>query len=184
MEQKKTLTAFRGFRRIASGPVEKVVAAIKESEEQDEVSVLIFDDATGRQVDLDLRGSVDEVAQRFGEADKRKGRGRPRMGVSCNEICLLPRHWDWLAAQPRSASATLRRLVEAARKTEAPEDRRRELVDAIGSFMWTMTGDLPGFEEASRDLYRGNWQSLRERISDWPVDLREYIERRIQAVEE
>ncbi|HUM72234.1 MAG TPA: DUF2239 family protein, partial [Chloroflexota bacterium] len=37
--------------------------------------------------------------------------GRPKQGVVPREVTLLPRHWDWLAAQPGGASVTLRRLV-------------------------------------------------------------------------
>lgn len=40
--------------------------------------------------------------------------GRPRLGVTAREVTLLPRHWDWLAAQPGGASVTLRMLVEQA----------------------------------------------------------------------
>ena len=45
--------------------------------------------------------------------------------VEAREITLLPRHWDWLAAQPGGASVALRRLVEDARKVSSGDDRRR-----------------------------------------------------------
>ena len=41
------------------------------------------------------------------------------------EVTLLPRHWEWLAAQPGGASVALRKLVEDARRTHAAADRLR-----------------------------------------------------------
>lgn len=184
MSEAKQYTAFSGFHRLATGSLEAVVTAIKDAPEPESGMILMFDTSTGRQVDIDLRGSVDEVVDRFQKQREKRSRGRPKMGVSCNELCLLPRHWDWLAAQPRSASATVRRLIDAARKSEAPEERRRERVDALGAFMWAMTGDLPQFEEASRQLYRGNWDALRDCITDWPEDIRRYIEEAVAKIPE
>jgi hypothetical protein len=183
MNRTPTFSAFMGFEHIASGSLETVVSRIKERFEGPEQSVLVFDDQTGRQFDVDLRGSVDDMLRRVRADRERPRRGRPKLGVECGELCLLPRHWEWLAAQPRSASATVRRLIEAARKAEAPEEDRRQRVDAIGSFMWTMAGDLPGFEEASRALYRGDWDGLRHRIAEWPHDVRQYVESSLNEVE-
>lgn len=184
MSEQKSYSAFAGFRRVATGSLESVVREIKKSGAPMDGTILIFDNGDGRQVDLDLRGSPEEVVQRFRSSTEKKGRGRPKMGVSCNELCLLPRHWEWLAAQPRSASATVRRLIDAARKNESPEDQKRERVDALGAFMWAVTGDLPGFEEASRQLYRGNREAFRERIADWPEDVRLHIEERLAEIPE
>ena len=132
--------------------------------------ILVFDDRTGRQIEFDWSGTPDSIIGPAMAPQHRKP-GRPRLGVDCAEICLLPRQWEWLAAQPRSASATVRRLIEAARKAESPEDRLRERIDAAATFMWAIAGDLPGFEEASRALYRHDWPSLRERIAGWPPDV-------------
>ena len=183
MNKTSTFTAFHGFNHIGTGSLEAVVTRIKEERfDGPEGSVLVFDNETGRQFDIDLRGTVEEVLNRVRSERERPRRGRPKLGVECNELCLLPRHWEWLAAQPRSASATVRRLIEAARKSEAPEDERRKQIDAIGTFMWMMTGDLPGFEEASRSLYRAEWDELRRRIAEWPADVRLHIEALLDEV--
>ena len=55
--------------------------------------------------------------------DAPRGAGRPRLGVVAREVTLLPRHWEWLRRQPGGASATLRRLVDAARRAEATPAR-------------------------------------------------------------
>ncbi len=70
---------------------------------------MIFDDETSEQVEVDLRGTVEEVARRFErpaeEADETpRGPGRPRLGVVAREVTLLPRHWEWLGDQPGGAA--------------------------------------------------------------------------------
>ena len=37
-----------------------------------------------------------------------------------------------------------------------------------------MGGDLPGFEEASRALFRGEQESFEALIIDWPSDIRDF----------
>ena len=174
MEQNERYTVFAGFSRIAGGSMEEVAAIAKRRFDGDATeNVLVFDNESGRTVDFDLSGSVaDVVEQARSRAERRPSRGRPKLGVDCGELCLLPRHWEWLAAQPRSASATVRRLIDAARKAETPEDRLRDRIDAAGAFMWSIAGDLPGFEEASRALYATNWAELERRIESWPEDVR------------
>ncbi len=54
-----------------------------------------------------------------------RGRGRPRLGVVAREVTLLPRHWEWLGAQPGGASVALRKLVEEARRANGDADRAR-----------------------------------------------------------
>ena len=34
-----------------------------------------------------------------------RGPGRPKLGVTAREVTLLPRHWEWLAAQPAVTGA-------------------------------------------------------------------------------
>ncbi len=55
---------------------------------------------------------------------------RGRFRVNCREVSLLPRHWDWLATQQGRASATLRRLVDEARKQSRQRDALRLAKDA------------------------------------------------------
>ena len=165
-----THTAFQGQVLLARGPLPEVARAVHAAGAD---GVLIFEDATGRQIDLDLRGSADEVAARYAPVEEPRGRGRPRLGVSAREVTLLPAQWDWLSAQPGGASATLRRLVEAARRDPAAE--RRAARDAAYRFMSGIAGDLPGFEEASRALYAEDRARLEGIVANWPTDVREHL---------
>ncbi|MBN3784076.1 DUF2239 family protein, partial [Burkholderia sp. Ac-20345] len=50
-------TAFDGHRRLASGPLATVALAVRQAAgDAMPGAILIFDDATGRSIDLDLRG--------------------------------------------------------------------------------------------------------------------------------
>lgn len=166
-------TAFAGFSILARGPLAEVAQAIAV---RGAAAVLVFDDATGRVIDLDLRGGPQALAARLeAPADERpRGRGRPRLGVVAREVTLLPRHWAWLGAQPGGASAALRRLVDEARRADGGRTERRAAQDAAYRFMAAMAGDLPGFEEAVRALYAGDAARLEERIAGWPEDVRRY----------
>src|SRR5687768_8498294 len=108
------VTAFVGQQRLASGPLAEVALAVmKASRNTVEEPILIFDDANGRPLDLDLRGSERDVVARLPQpiphpeplaedlsAPGPRGRGRPRLGVVAREVTLLPRHWEWLGIQP------------------------------------------------------------------------------------
>src|SRR6202012_4659413 len=127
-------------------------------------------DETGRTIDVDTRGTQQQVIARLAgiarayarsadteseatEAGAGRGRGRPRLGVVAREVTLLPRHWDWLAAQPGGASVTLRKLVEQARRTVSEKDRMRAAQERADHFMLAMAGNFKDFEEASRALF-------------------------------
>lgn len=175
-------TAFAGTERIASGPILEVALAVKERMSRGRREpILAFDDATGRRVDLAVSGSREEIRARFAEEEHeaggghaRRGPGRPRLGVVPKEVTLLPRHWAWLSAQRGGASATLRRLVDEARKKHEQRDRGRAAQDAAYRFMSAMGGDLPGFEEAIRALYRRDRAKFEGETRSWPKDLREH----------
>jgi uncharacterized protein len=162
--------AFEGQTRLASGSLAEAALAARRAHMRGPVApVLVFDGRTGAVVDLDLRGAEPEVLARLAPPPApARGRGRPKLGVVAREVTLLPRHWDWLAAQPGGASVALRRLVEAARRGDDGRARR----DAAYRFMSALCGDLPGFEEASRALFAGDRARLRTRIQDWPPDAR------------
>src|SRR5215510_5308590 len=124
-------TAFDHTRRLASGSYLHVALAVrKHAGAHTNASVLIFDDATGRPIDFDLRGSEEDVSARLLrrfphiQVDGRQSPGRPKIGVVPREVTLLPRHWEWLAEQPGGASATLRKLVEQARADASGEGAR------------------------------------------------------------
>lgn len=168
-------TAFDGSRRLATGTLGEVALAVKAALDSGAVGpVLIFDDATGHVVDLDLRGTAAEIAARLGEPAPPRGRGRPKLGVTAREVTLLPRQWDWLAAQPGGASVTLRHLVDAARRADGGQTQIRTARDAAYRFMAAMTGDLPGFEEATRALFADDRDRIEQQIAAWPADLRAY----------
>ncbi|WP_292027338.1 DUF2239 family protein [Brevundimonas sp. UBA2416] len=168
------LFAFAGHRLLARGPAAGVVAAVKAATDAGE-TVLTFDAATGRVVDLDLRGDLAAVLARLTptpETEKR-GPGRPKLGVTAREVTLLPRHWDWLSGQPGGASVALRKLVEGAlREAEGP-DRARRAKEATYRFMTAIAGDLPGYEEATRMLFAGDWTAFDGATEAWPEGVRE-----------
>ncbi len=158
------VTAFKGDDRIASGDRESVARSILQAFPDGGHGILVFEDESGRQTDLDYRQTSQDAVPR--------GRGRPKLGVQAREVTLLPRHWEWLADQPGGASATLRRLVDQARKgPRNPAERR----DAVYRFMQAMCGDRPGYEEALRALYRGEAEQFAEQIARWPRDIVAYI---------
>lgn len=171
------VTVFAGHRRLARGPLRAVVPALAAAARAEPAApLLVFDDATGRVVDVDLRGGEADILARLpGQAKDEqpapRGRGRPKLGVVAREVTLLPRHWDWLAAQPGGASVALRRLVDAARRSGGEEERRRAARDAAYRFMSAMAGDLPLFEEAARALFAGDTARFRETIAGWPADI-------------
>jgi hypothetical protein len=167
-----TYTAFLGWNRAASGPLDMLIGQIKEVTEVGDETLLIFEDQTGKQVDFALRGSIDQVLLRIAP---KPGPGRPKLGVVSREISLLPRHWEWLETQPQGASAALRRLVDEAKKKDGGESEARAGIDATGRVMSALGGNLPGFEEAYRALYARDREALAVQIAEWPPDLRAYI---------
>lgn len=169
-----TCTAFAGDRKIASGAPRDVVAAVKAAAEADE-RVLIFDDADGRPVEFDLRGDLDAVLARLPaeQGEEKRGRGRPRLGVTAREVTLLPRHWDWLAGQSGGASVALRKLVEAALRDAEGPDRTRRAKEASYRFMTAVAGDLAGYEDAVRALFAADQSGLLAATASWSGDVRE-----------
>uniref|UniRef100_B0T3S0 DUF2239 domain-containing protein n=1 Tax=Caulobacter sp. (strain K31) TaxID=366602 RepID=B0T3S0_CAUSK len=171
---------FEGERRIGGGSkLEAAVAAQARLGKAPEAALLIFD-PDGRQVDFDLRGGPWDLALRLGEGDgeaapRGRGRGRPKLGVTAREVTLLPRHWEWLAAQPGGASVALRKLVEAARRESEGPDRRRAARDAAYRFASVMAGDRSGFEDMSRALFAGDATGFAARIKAWPADIAEHL---------
>jgi len=184
-------TAFIGQQRLASGPLADIALAVmKASRKAATGPIIIFDDATGRPIDLDLRGTERDIVARLPQAapdpetaaddatpPEPRGRGRPKLGVVAREVTLLPRHWEWLGTQPGGASVALRKLVEEARRSSGDRDRARAARDAAYHFMSVMAGNLAGFEEASRALFADDRRSFVELIAGWPGDIRDHIVR-------
>ena len=183
-------TAFAGARRIAAGELRHVALKAQQAHNAGERPVLIFDDRSSRRVDVALHGTSADLLRRLadaparlcedpahaceGEAHARKGPGRPKLGVVAREVTLLPRHWQWLAAQPGGASVALRRLVEDARDGHAGSDRRRAAQESAFRFMAAMAGAQAGFDDAARALFAGDAAGFEERIAAWPDDVRDH----------
>lgn len=185
-------TAFAGYRLLAAGTLADVALAVKQAMDAGtDSTILVFDDRSGKQTDLDLSGDPAAIAERHhvpadpsplaseplpdaSDETPPRGRGRPKLGVVAREITLLPRHWDWLGAQPGGASVALRKLVEQARRDNEARDRARNRQEAAYHFMSSMAGNLPGFEEATRALYATDRERFAREIAEWPVDVRDY----------
>lgn len=193
----KPCTAFQGNRLLSSGPLIEVVLAVKTASESGAADpILVFDDSTGRVMDVDLGGTKADIIARLsrssadarqsrrvsqsvsdGSTTEPRGRGRPKLGVVGREVTLLPRHWEWLAAQPGGASVALRKLVDAARRTGGAQQKRRAAQEAAYHFMSAMAGDLPGFEEAARALFANDSIRFEQHVSGWPRDVRVHATR-------
>lgn len=186
-------TAFGGVRRIATGELAQVVLMTKAAIDGGEPgAVLIFDDATSEAIEVDFRGSAEEVLGRLAkpagspargsavEPQAPRGPGRPKLGVVAREVTLLPRHWDWLNAQPGGASVALRKLVEEARRVNEGKDRLRRMHESAYRFMSIMGGNLPGYEEAIRALFANDHGRLEVEIQGWPEDVRAHVLRLVR----
>ncbi len=186
-------TAFLGPRRLASGALQRVAPAVKQALDADPGSpVLLFDDISGEQFDLDWQGPVSAVLQRLTPntdagtvpasasdstepADAARRPGRPRLGVVAREVTLLPRHWEWLSRQRGSASVTLRKLVEVASRSDSGRDRVRQAQEVSYRFMSAMAGNRSGFEEATRALFNADQSAFLAFSRNWPADIRKHL---------
>jgi uncharacterized protein len=183
-----SFTAFAGPRRIDSGALAAVAASVKRAIDAGEAGeILIFDDSNARTVEIDFRGSLDDVRDSVARAfvamdgsaglpheEPRRGPGRPRLGVVAREVTLLPRHWEWLAQQAGGASVAIRKLVEEARRGGDDKDRIRRAQEAAYRFMSAMAGNKPHFEEATRALFAPDPVRFKVLIAGWPVDVRDH----------
>jgi uncharacterized protein len=181
--------AFDGDRRIAAGDLRETAGTAKATlDRHADASILIFDGHTSRPVDLDFRGTVDDVLARLPAANgvtrdaepepaPNRGPGRPKLGVVAREITLLPRHWEWLAHQPGGASVAIRKLVEEARRNSEHKDRVRAGQEAAYRFMSAMAGNRPHFEDAVRALFAPDPALFATLIAGWPADVRDHVAR-------
>ncbi len=177
-----TYTAFEGEKVLASGNLEEVALEIKRRlKKSPSASVLIFSDSTGKEMDLDLSGSESDVLERLKvfmpiaeSVPSSTGPGRPKLGVVAREVSLLPRHWEWLSTQNGGASATIRRLIEDARKDSSGKERVKSAQERAYKVMSVLAGNLPHYEEALRALYAKDKRKYLSLIGDWPSDIRSY----------
>lgn len=172
-----TFTAFLDKQKIAAGDLATVISRLKTVAGEQAAALIVFDDATGRPVDLDIRETFGDLQARLDPPapSEARGPGRPRLGVVAREVTLLPRHWDWLGRQSGGASAVLRRLVDQARRDAGPAEAAREARDALYQFMTAMAGDETGYEEAIRALFAGDPKTFDHLTANWPIDIRDHV---------
>lgn len=181
--------AFAGAQRIASGQLVLVALKAKELlDRNDAATVLIFDDITSEQVEVDFRGSAEQVLQRLSATEAvaaaaehppcapetARGPGRPKLGVVGREVTLLPRHWDWLNQQSGGASVALRKLVEEAKRRSEERDQVRKAQESAYRFMSAMAGNQVNFEEATRAFFAGDELRFEELSEPWQIDIRDH----------
>lgn len=173
----QSCTAFLGMRRIAFGSYDEVARALASSADLSAAGLLVFDDASGAQMDYPWPAACAQAAAAASPCDRAAAPavGRPRLGVVAREVTLLPRHWAWLSQQPGGASAALRRLVDEARRTHATRDARRQATERAYRFMSAIAGGLPGFEEAARALFAHDGAGFDRCIAHWPADVRSHL---------
>ncbi len=175
--------AFLGSELVAQASLETVAKICKTAlDAGDNRPLLIFNEEDYSPIEVDFRGSPEDVhralpeeqlpAQPTVEEGKPSGPGRPKLGVVSREVTLLPRHWDWLKAQPGGASVALRKLVEEARKANAGQDEQRQAQNSAYRFMSIMAGAYEGFEEASRALFAEDMDAYIRYSDEWPIDVR------------
>jgi hypothetical protein len=180
MTEQQSCVAFEGDTSIASGDLRTVaLAARRVATRGTEAPVLIFDARTSEFIEIDCRGSEDDVLRRLtgAEPDAPRGPGRPKLGVIPREVTLLPRHWEWLSGQPGGASVALRKLVEHAIRANAGTDRIRAAQNAAYKFMSVMAGNRVGFEDAARALFAGDACTFDTLVAPWPPDVRDHLRR-------
>lgn len=197
--------AFAGSTCFAAGDLQHVAMQAKDViDGGGRDMIIIFDARTSHPVDVDLRGTPAQVRERLQVAGapadgtapnvmaaldpagssaealplpSRRTPGRPKLGVVAREVTLFPRHWEWLSRQPGGASATLRRLVEEARRSTAREVRVREARESCYRFMTALAGNEPGYEEAARALFAGDRERFHQQTAQWPGDVRDHARR-------
>ena len=181
--------AFEGDRCIARGDLREVARAAKDAlDRRSDAPVLVFDGRSSGAVELDLRGTIDDVLARLPAQDMppaadpaepnpalSRGPGRPRLGVVAREITLLPRHWEWLGQQSGGASVAIRKLVEDARRNGDDKQRVREGQEAAYRFMSVIAGNKPHYEDAIRALFAPDPARFEKLIAGWPQDVRDHV---------
>ena len=166
-DEEQSCIAFEGVRRIAAGALSEIRPKVQAAMARGAVQLLVFDAETSRPVEIAPAGAPSAPVVPAAP----RGPGRPKLGVVAREVTLLPRHWEWLGQQPGGASVVLRRLVDEARRSGQGPDQVRAGRDAAYRFMSAIGGNLPGFEDASRALCRGDEEGFFRIVADWPADV-------------
>ena len=184
-EPDHALHGLEGSRRIASGELAHVALKTKEVIDRGEQApVLIFDDVTGEQIEVDFRGTAEEVLKRLAKVRRagpaRAGRGSAAWPWASEAGRRRPRGHPAAAAlglAERSARGRIRRAAQACGRGEARERRqgsRPTSQEAAYRFMSAMAGNFPGFEEATRAFFAGDRGRFDELVEPWPADVRDH----------
>lgn len=185
MDKIETYTAFDNTSIIAHGSLRDVILKTKKILGKSEnSSFLIFSDSTGKTIDFNFQGTEKEILKRLeifvSNSDEKielARPGRPKLGVISREISLLPRHWEWLATQSSGASSSIRNLIEDAIKKSTSKVSLKQQQEKVYRVMTTLAGDLDGYEEAIRSLYKRDRESFIKFTKGWSKDLRSYLEK-------
>ncbi|GAC21254.1 DUF2239 family protein [Paraglaciecola arctica] len=159
---------------ISRGSLEDIIHQVKVFNSN--IEPMVFEVETCRRIDFSWYGDGATVlANASTDNSQSSKRGRPKLGVKAKEVTLLPRHWEWLSTQKGGASSALRRLVDEAQKNASTEDVICGKQQQLDKFMLAFLGDDPGFEEASRALYRNSKVSFEAAIKSWPADIKDFV---------
>jgi hypothetical protein len=188
-ERPRTLCiAFAGTRRIAAGELAQVALNQGGHRSRRQAPILLFDDATSEPIELDFRGTPDDVLKRLARRNARRRRPPPRLYR--RRSATRPRPPEARRRRPRGhpvaaplgvAERPARRrarrpaqLVEPARRDNDGRDRRRRAQESAYRFISVMAGDRPGFEEAARALFAGDRARFDRLVKPWPADIRNH----------
>lgn len=187
VSQPRPFVAFRSSEVLARGDLNTVLEVVHSLGPKLAKTCLFFDETSGEQIDFDLRGNIATVLDRLADhpalapAPKPEpaGPGRPRLGVACREVCLLPAQWDWLSRQSGGPSAALRRLVLSAMREDPGPGLPESAKTALDRILVAVAGNLPGYEDVSRALWSPTPESLSALLESWPPSLAEWIRSRL-----
>lgn len=169
--------AFAQGHCLAKGTPAEVADAVKHfNDNHPTTSILVFDAMSSRPIEMDLRGTLEEVLARLAphSAPEVRSVGRPKLGVVAKEVTLLPRHWEWLASQSGGASVALRKLVEQAMRANNEGEQIRKAQESTYRFIQAIAGNEVGYEEASRALFAGDLEGFSRHMETWPPAIREH----------
>ncbi|MFC6978305.1 DUF2239 family protein [Microbulbifer taiwanensis] len=168
-QNQHNVSAFYGERRLARGHIADVALSLKrELSERELASVMVYSDQSSQLVEIDFRGSEEEVLARL-PARQGGGAAAPVETGRAREITLPAHLWAWLDGQPGGAGTTLRRLAEEAEgRQQSRTESRRRACDAIQNSMSALAKKLPGFEQAEAALRAGERRILKPPSSPGP----------------
>ncbi|WP_027482339.1 DUF2239 family protein [Deinococcus pimensis] len=166
-----TYTAFTHDGHLVTAPLPDLLRALKQHHDTHGTPTVIFDDYSGRHVDFDVSGTLEDVLARHEAAPDTPTRAT----ATTREVTLLPRHWAWLDAQPSGASAALRRLVDEDRRRRPDALNVTRAIEAARHVMTALAGNEAHFEDALRALYARDGQHFTTLVASWPPHLSDYV---------